>query len=585
MADRAELEELRRLDELERRAAGRAVAATQPKDSPEPNYDPTTDMSAAQKLGAGYVSGLNKGLRGTVNLLTSGKIPILDPLGTAARLTGNPEMFTPDFAKSERLAELEQQDKALGDTGWGFTGQLAGEIAATAPAGGVRVGVEKLASNAPRVLSRALGAGAEGAVASQMLNPGDTAESAQSAGVSSALSLAGSGAGRVMKGIVRKSPEAQRMEDLADAHGTQLDLPLAQSASDEGVSGIARKFYSDILPSVPGAQRSSRKQNELAQAQMRELALKESAPTGLGSTQPGFANSLPLSSRKQAGAGTKVHESIRGIGDAFEKEYADTIRSYAFNTPKPGDAASYLTKQNPNIDPTTLQEVSGVLDGLLQRYSRKGVLNGEDLILAKTQLAQLGRQAGDIRTGQTYAAAQEYLDGLVRAELMQGGKKQNLTDLQRYEALSEPWKNFQRTQDAVARTKNPGGQFTAQDLQGAVKAQGSTRQLARGEAPMQELSEAALTTVGRPARNPGWAEKLATWALLGGSSVFTPAGAGILAGGANMLARPTTQDALMGQTKLQKAVVDAVRKNPKVREAASSLRRGLSVQEEDNEQE
>lgn len=564
MGDRSELEALRRLSELETRAAARKVAdpsVTAPKDSVE-------GMSGAERFG--------KAMTNRTNTNAMKLTKIFDDIGRGALdLVGVDMEDTPSSLpwSTEAIRGQEEEIAPLRQTGSGMAGELAADAVMTAPLGVVGRGMEAVAgsSRVPAVAGRIMGsrpaqAAVEGGLAGALnADPEARGKGAfQGATAGAVFERGGRLLGRTMQGLVLRSPEARQLDQLADLHQTQIRLPLAQAASDEGVVSPLMKFvYGRVLPSLPGAESAMARQGQRAGSQFRELAMKEASPGGLGSQQAGYAAGLPLTTGKQVGAGGDVRMSMKNIQDAFQREYATTIKSYAFNQPQTADFAARLQQRFPNIDDSTLNGVTRTFDSLSNQYSKNGVLDGDNLVRMKSQLAELGRQAGDDRAGQSFYQAQEFLDDVVRSELRQGNNPQNLLDLQRYDDLAEPWKNFQRVQRAAARSKDPEGQFTPQELSRVVKSMGSDRDLARGSAPMQELAALGERTVGQSVPNPTFLERAATMSALGGMGILTgPGGAAALYGIGRTAASPAIQDALMGTTRAQKALTEALRKRP-----------------------
>lgn len=566
MGARTELEELRRLDELARRAA-----RTPPV---QEKYDPSEGMSTGAKLGAGFISGLQNAASGAVNL--AGKVMDYTPSGRLERALFEKTLgrqLPSDYRTPGWASDAERQERADRERdlkGWGTVGKIGGEVAATLPTAalgapiralqGARAGApllwRTLTSGPVRGATAGLVEGAaQGAVTAA---PDEVADKTALGGAfGGALGGAGGVFGRTLRGLVKKSPEAELLDTVAAQHGQTIDLPLSQSASDEGLSGALKAIYGKVLPYLPGGG-GIRKQQAKALEGFRELAMKEGAPAG--------APSLP---------GDDIHSSMTAIGDAFEDAYKNTVKSYAFNKPTVEDAAAYLVEKIPNIDATTLENVAGKTSSLLERYSSgKGFLDGDNLIRAKTELARLGRDATDQRTGEAFFQAQEMLDDLVRNELSQGGKAQNLKDLEVYEALSEPWKNFLRVQKAAANAKDTGGRFTADELKGAVKSTSSEHLLAQGKAPLQDLAEVGQKTVGVQTKAPNMFERAATFGTLAAMGLIGgPVGMVGLYGAARGLSSKTVQKALMGNLPAQRALVKVLRDNP---QASPLIQRSLT---------
>lgn len=560
MAARDELEKLRRLQELEARIGSAKKPTAAEKPAPE--------GGVLKRFGQGIADRADVNVRKILNLEHDLGRGMLNLAGADM-----PDLKSSNPISTEAIRAREAESAPVAGTTAGTAGGVVADLAMTAPLGVIGKGMEAVsaARGMPRVFGQVLGsrpaqAAVEGGVAGMTAaDPEARGEGIREGATTGAvLERGGRLLGRTLEGLVRRTPEAQALEQVADLHQADVRLPLATAASDEGLISPFMKFvYGKVLPNLPGAEGSLNRQAQRARTQFREIAMKEGAPGGMGNTGAGYAAGLPLSTGKQSGAGENVRVSMKDIQNAFEKEYGDTIKSYSFNQPNTADFAARLQQQFPNIDDTTLNGIAQTFDSLSTRYSKNGVLDGDNLVRMKSQLAKLGREAGDERVGQSFYQAQEFLDDVVRQELRVGGNPQNLKDLQRYEDLAQPWKNFVRVQKAAARSKDPEGMFTPQELSRAVKASASDRELARGTAPMQELSSLGERTVGQEVHKPTYIERMLTMATLGGAGALGGIpGVAALYGAGRTAASPVVQDALMGTTDMQRALTEALRKRP-----------------------
>lgn len=565
MSARSELEELRRLDELEAKAAK--------KTSPAP--DPTDGNSFLENTREGYGGATTMLGRQLGNLLLGSDSDATDERN--GRLVQTRKTRPESFISKESIAEQRRLDKPLMDTGGGKVGAFTADMVNTAPLAAVGKGAQLLrgATEAAPTLLRTLGRAAgsapgraalEGAVSGGIASdPGEREAGALGGGaIGGGLGTGGRILKRSLEGIVKPSADAEMLRTVAAQHGIDPELPIAQAANDKGLSGAVKYFYNTLLPLIPGAPRALKKSEGDAQAKFRELAMREASPVG---------SELPVN------PGSNVHDSMSAIGDAFNKEYADTIESYAFNTPKPGDFMRHLKGRFPNMDDTTLKEVSDAADATVSRYASGGKsIGGDNLVRARTALAELGRAEKGSATGQGFHAAQEMLDNVVRNELKQGGSPQNLADLERYEALETPWKNFLRVQNAGARAAAPKGEFSAKELKKSVQKFSTDRQLARGEAPLQDIADIGIDTLGQKTRYPGFIEKSLAWGGLGAGGLLgsLPAAVAVM-GGARALASKTTQKGLMGQLDSQKTLAEYLRQHP-MELLRSGVRGGITRQ-------
>lgn len=560
MAARDELEKLRRLHELEARLGSAKT--------PTAAERPAAEGGVLKRFGQGVADRADINVRKVLNLEHDIGRGMLNLAGADM-----PDLKSSSPLSTDAIRAREAESAPVARTGAGMAGSVVADMAMTAPLGVIGKGMEAVSAGrgVPRVLGQVLGsrpaqAAVEGGVAGMAAaDPEARGEgAAEGAATGAVLERGGRLLGRTLEGLVLRTPQAKQLEQVADLHQADVRLPLASAASDEGLISPFMKFiYGKVLPNLPGAEGSLNRQAQRARTQFREIAMKEGAPGGMGNTSKGYAAGLPLTTAKQSGAGENVRMSMKDIQGAFEKEYGDTIKSYSFNQPQAVDFAARLKQKFPNIDDATLDGVAQTFDSLSTRYSKNGVLDGDNLVRMKSQLAHLGREAGEDRVGQSLYQAQEFLDDVVRQELRVGGNPQNLKDLQRYEDLAEPWKNFVRVQKAAARSKDPEGMFTPQELSRAVKSSASDRELARGTAPMQELASLGERTVGQEVHKPTYLERVLTMATLGGVGATTgPLGVTALYGAGRSAASPVVQDALMGTTGIQQALTQALRKRP-----------------------
>jgi hypothetical protein len=493
------------------------------------------------------------------------------------------------FSK-EGIAQQEANAAPVANTTAGAVGGLAGDAIMTAPLGIVGRGMQA-AEGTPyigRILgSRPAQAAVEGGLAGAMTaDPGERGEDIRRGMMTGAvLERVGRLGMRTLEGLVRRSPEAQMLDNVADLHGTKVQLPLANAASEEGIiSPFAKFLYGKVLPALPGTSGPLQRQSQRAAAQLREIAMKEASPGGMGSIASGYSGGLPMTTGKQVGAGGNVRVSMKDIQDAFAREYNDTIGSYVFNRPDAQDLATQLQKI-PNIDDPTLASVLSDFDSLATRYTKNGVLEGGNVLRLKNDLARRAEGADEV-AGAAYEQAQQFVDDFVGNELRQGNNMQNVVDLQRYMDLAKPWQNFQRVQRAAARSSNPDGEFTPQELMRSVKVMADDKQLARGTAPMQELAAIGEKTTA-PIHQPSFLEKGMVYGGLGGLGVIgSPLATAGLIAGARTAASPAIQDVLMGTTNAQQALVKALRKRPTAtRLTGAGVRNTMAAEVADDEQE
>ena len=115
--------------------------------------------------------------------------------------------------------------------------------------------------------------------------------------------------------MAQKSAAARDLEGLAAQRGKGVFIPVAQAADDEGdlVTKATKGLYKDVLPVVPGVSSQIKGQSRRAMDTVREMALETADPTA---------------STVQAGAGRNPQATLSALKDAFDQEYADTVKSY-----------------------------------------------------------------------------------------------------------------------------------------------------------------------------------------------------------------------------------------------------------------
>lgn len=551
MDPREELAQLRRLEELERKAAmmPTSAAASAPPDT---------------SFTRGLMGGLREGARGLGNVglkvLSSASLP-----GRVANAQGQP-LFTPgDVSSAVSDDAVRAEQKA--NEGTNTAGRVVGNIGAALPLA-IATGGASVPSTATSMLGRTLAGPAgrvafEGAVSgAAAADPNEQGKGAlMGAAAGTAINKLGQAGGRLVRGAVQKSQAAQDLIHAAAQQGERMFLPISQAADQAGdfVTKAARTLYREALPLVPGVSGQFRNQQEKALEQVRQVAFREADPTGrvVG-----------------ANAGREGLETRRALKSAFNKEYDDTVKSYAFNVPQNFDdmVRDRIRREMPNVDSQTLDRVSERIAQQMTRFSDGGrVIDGGNLLNAKNAANRLsGAMEGPERDALRHGT--KLFDELIETELSMGGSPANLADLQRFKELAEPYKAFVDVGRAVSSAKKNKGNFTPAQL----------AQQARDPSPLLHLGTVANEVLGTAPSAPSTAGRVAAYSL-GGMGIYgggLPLVAGAV-GGANALATRTAQNIFMGDTAAQQALARALRNNPRVAQilgkttrAAGSTRAG-----------
>jgi hypothetical protein len=287
----------------------------------------------------------------------------------------------------------DKLDAPLLATKGGALGNVAGEVAATAPIGGVggpvaeALGAGKLAGAgagrlAGRVAARTAQAGAEGGAASAASGE----DVGEGAGASAALSLPLSAAGRFVRGIVGKSDAAQQLIQAAGEEGKDLHIPISQ-----GGTGPVKTIYKTVLPYFFGAREQLEHQAGKAEDTMGDVMMTHAPAPQLDAAGNPAKTPVPA-----PGVQGTLQETAANIRKQSDAAYQRTVKNYAFQPPEDfhANVLDNLTSSDlPNGHKT---QIANTLDSVLQDHlSPDGTLSGANLLRAKAA----GREAlGNLRS-------------------------------------------------------------------------------------------------------------------------------------------------------------------------------------------
>ena len=169
------------------------------------------------------------------------------------------------------------------------------------------------------------------------------------------------------------------------------------------------------------------------------------------------------------------------------------------------------------------KDFGAYVDGLKADFSSTQVMNGRRAQAIKEDLAKISaaysKEAGPNRLlGDAYRDLQGLYMNLMR--------NQNPTYAKELGKADSAYRDFVRTQTAVAKTKGEEGIFSPAQLESAVRqADRSVRKgaFARGSAPMQDLSGTGVSILGTKVPDSGTAGRgMTAAALTGGASMVDP---------------------------------------------------------------
>lgn len=503
-------------------------------------YDPNSEEFKAKY---GSTSGTGFGQR-FVEGIGSG---LTDIVKGAGNLVG--------AVSDDELRSKKELDQELLSTGGGAIGNMVGQTAATLPVGGaVSQGARLLstASRAAPMLARTLGSApvrsaVEGAIGGALsAGPDDQGTGALLGGAAGGgLTALGKTLSRLNRGLVEKSGAADTLQTYASQHGEDLFVPVSQAAKPDGdvVTRATAGVYRGALPFVPGVAGKVEGQADTARQVVRRLAAKESDPTGI--LQHGMPDE------------PSVVKKI--LGKEFDKEYLDTVKSYAFNVSPTfrDDVVSRIKKDIPNVDDVTANKIATMVDEKMARYSNNGsVIDGDNLLQAKNDFSrEIGKLSG--REKQAAVSAHKIFNETIDSELRSGNSKQNIADLARFNRANDSWSNFTAYGKAVNAAKANGGEFSMNQLARATAGKGGA---------METLGQDANRVLGKRATGGDPQGRFITGAALGGYALFSPeniARAATTFTGAQALATRKAQEFVLGDTAVQQAIAKSLRKHAK----------------------
>ena len=489
-------------------------------------------------------------------------------------MTGDRRLIHGGPFSDEAVKEQDAIDAPLLGTGAGRAGQVIGETAASLPISGAYGGVARAlpaavdalgAGRAAALAGRVLGnplvrGGAEGAVNAAAAADPDQQGNAALAGGALGTGLSGvfGVLGRAARGIAQKSDAARQLENIAGDSGKDIFIPLSQAADEHGdlITQGAKTLYKDVLPAVPGTTGQLRGQTSRALDTVRELALERSDPTG---------------AVVQPGAGSNPTAAVSALKDAFDQEYASTVKRYKFDVPADfsDQVETRIKAAIPDVDSQTLDGVTQAIDGQMQRFSSgRPSIDGQNLLNAKNASSALYRKMEGPERAALRAGVGVY-DDVIAKELGQSADPNAAADLARYQGLADPYSAYRQVGKAAQAATGNTGQFTPRQLAIAAK----------GKGPLAPLAQAAQGTLGQPV--------VSGYGLFGHTGVVGtaygllshPAGTAAVIGGGNLLATRTVQRAMMGDTAAQKAITAMLDAHPEMAAAVqTAVRNAVTTQ-------
>lgn len=528
-------------------------SSAQAKQDPKPK---PKEGSAITAFGAGVGAGVGQAVLGLQNLVGKGA----EALG--AERVG--QWLQEDSRQGRAKLKGEMAEYEAHSPTASAVGEVGGNIAATLPVGGLLgKGVQSLGS--------ALGVGAKVAPVAQALTTGGTG-----AGLGLGARVAGGAGTGAATGAILDSDNIPESMTLGAALGGAFPVAMRgvqrvinpnaannealQLLRHEGVrptigqtlGGVGNRME-ERLGSVPVLGDLIRKNRTAAVEQFNKAALNRALkPIGESVESVG-------------------REGIEEVGSKLSKAYDDLIPKLQF---KADDLFAQdlqrLTGLAEDLEPSQAARFAKLVqEKVVGKLSQAGGMTGETFKQIEADLGKLAKNYGGspMASDKLLGDAVRELQDTLRRTLERSNPKQSA----QLKAVNEGYANFVRLRQAAGMVGAEDGIFTPSQLTNAVKTMDKSAgkgKFAKGEALMQDLSDAGKSVLGNKVPDSGTAERLwSSAALLGSGATVSPAiPLSVLAG--SVAYTPA----------LQRALVGAIASRPEGAKAVSEgFRKGSSV--------
>lgn len=409
-----------------------------------------------------------------------------------------------------QLARLEQQrrDYNAVNAAQGKVASGAGIVGSPINLVGAE-GIAAARSIPGRMARGATMGGAIGGTTGALATQGSIEDRAKGAGLGAAMGGAGGGVLPILSAVAAPTvrPEIQALMQRGITPTPGQIMGGAFNAAEEKVSSIP--ILGDIM--AAGRNRSIRDFNRAVYNDVLEP---------LGRTVP---DNVPVG-----------RDGIRYVEQAASQEYERVLPNLTFQVDQQlASDIGRLRGMAQNLPPAEADRFSQIYrNEVLSRLQGSGTMDGRTFKELESQLGTLiktyaGRGTAD---QQLLADALRELQATMRTSL----ERTNPMFAPQLQAANSAWARFVRLQRAAgALGKDDPGIFSPAQFQSAVKASDpSVRKgaFARGDALMQELSDAGVSVLGNKVPNSGTPARLLMAALgIGGTGVVSP---GLMTGGA-----------------------------------------------------
>jgi hypothetical protein len=467
------------------KAAAMPVAAqAAPQQTPQGMPAFITDASGQQipnpalprKQPGSFTMGVGDTARGVVQMGSHALGSVLNAIAPNSQIARDFTAGVPQVDQQIRQQEqaLQAQRAAAGETGFDWS-RLAGGA-----------------------LGSAVVANPIAAALTQPVTEGDNfaLEKGKQAAIGAALQGATKAVGRAISPNVRPDVELLMREGVTPTPGQVMGGALARTEEKaRSVPGLG-----DVITS--GQRRAVDDFNQAAYARaLNPIGEKVTAPVGreaveqvadkLGSAYNKLLPKLQFKADQQfAGEIGNIQQMATGLAESQAKQFDNIIRN---------DLIRHMTPQG-NMSGESLKKVETALTQKAKNYLGSSVASEREL----------------------GSALQATLD-TVRSTLV----RSNPTHAEQLSRINEGWANYARIRQASSMVGAENGIFTPNQLQSTVRALDKSvgkGNFAKGNALMQDLSEAGKNVLGQKYPDSGTAGRLALGAgLAGGLAAVNPA--------------------------------------------------------------
>ncbi len=471
--------------------------------------------------------------RGMTNVGQAIKQTALD----VARGLGERGIEDPQAYRQARQEESDlYQGTPVGQSAAGKTGEVLGEVAATAPiyalgTGGAIGGLRAALPQAAKWLAPTVGGALAGGAIGATLSPEDRATGATFGAL---LAGGAEGIGQALRkgvtGAVTPSANARALM----AEGVQPTVGQAVQRGPGHPVGTAIARAEEAVSSIPVVGSFVRGARARAVGELNDAALRRASP-------PGYT--LPK--------GTRGHEAIRELEQAYDNAYKAVYGNRVLPLPRAPDAQRIVTAvsdpkvmASPEVRREVLDEIAKITDlGVTQGgYRAEAIKTAESEIKRRVREFTASADPLNRERGRLY-------DKALKAFQVWRNRALGPDDAAKAAQLDRNYRNFITVQRASSAVATDAGEFSAAQLNNAVRAgAGGVRkgQYARGTANMQDLSDAGRA-LGATVADSGTPERAAAMALMGGGGYYLDPALGVALGaGVPLLSTRTAQRFLTG---------------------------------------